>query len=140
MHVQTFHPGHPAIQLAARHDAEAFAAQELEFRRTFFYPPFSELAAILVSSPRTGAGRGGGRGDRDGAPRHGQEPAGRFRELRISGPAPAPLERLQGRWRFQILVRAGDRRAVLGALEASVPDRPPAGVQIAVDVDPQDLM
>jgi len=62
------------------------------------------------------------------------------RELRISGPAPAPLERLQGRWRFQILVRAGDRRAVLGALEASVPDRPPAGVQIAVDVDPQDLM
>ena len=62
------------------------------------------------------------------------------RGVRISGPAPAPLERLQGRWRFQILVRAGDRRAVLGALEASVPDRPPAGVQIAVDVDPQDLM
>ncbi len=62
------------------------------------------------------------------------------RELRISGPAPAPLERLQGRWRFQILLRAGDRRGVLAALEAAVPERPPAGVQIAVDVDPQDLM
>ena len=60
--------------------------------------------------------------------------------LRISGPAPAPLERLQGRWRFQILIRAAERLAVLDALEAAVPERPPSGVQIAVDVDPQDLM
>ena len=60
--------------------------------------------------------------------------------LRISGPAPAPLERLQGRWRFQILVRAAERLAVLDALEQAVPDRPPSGVQIGVDVDPQDLM
>ena len=142
VHVQTFHPGHPAITLAALHDAETFERQELVFRRTFFYPPFSELAAILVSSPRReraeaaaaeigAALRASGKSRPDAATRG---------ELRISGPAPAPLERLQGRWRFQILVRAGDRRAVLGALEASVPDRPPAGVQIAVDVDPQDLM
>ncbi len=56
------------------------------------------------------------------------------------GPAPAPLERLQGRWRFQILVRAADRRTVLAALERAVPERAPAGVQVAVDVDPQNLM
>ncbi|MEP6995063.1 MAG: primosomal protein N', partial [Acidobacteriota bacterium] len=60
--------------------------------------------------------------------------------LRMSGPAPAPLERLQGRWRFQILLRAPDRRAVLQALEAAIPDRPAAGSHVAVDVDPQDLM
>jgi primosomal protein N' (replication factor Y) len=60
--------------------------------------------------------------------------------LRLSGPAPAPLERLQGRWRFQILLRARDRRSVLAALEACIPERPPSGVQIAADVDPQDLM
>ena len=133
VHVQTFHPGHPAITLAARHDADAFERQELAFRRTFFYPPFSELASILVSSPRreraeTGAAEVGAALRSGGG------------ELRISGPAPAPLERIQGRWRFQILLRGGDRRAVLSALEAAVPDRPPSGVQIAVDVDPQDLM
>jgi primosomal protein N' (replication factor Y) len=134
VHVQTFHPGHPAITLAARHDAEAFQREELAFRRTFFYPPFCELAAILMSSPR-----------RERAEAAAKEigaalrASGR-RDLRISGPAPAPLERLQGRWRFQILLRAGDRRGVLAALEGSVPARPPAGVQIAVDVDPQDLM
>jgi primosomal protein N' (replication factor Y) len=134
VHVQTFHPGHPAITLAARHDADAFERQELAFRRTFFYPPFSELASILVSSPR-----------RERAEKAAAEVGAALRtggegELRISGPAPAPLERLQGRWRFQTLLRAGDRRAVLSALERAVPDRPAAGVQIAVDVDPQDLM
>jgi primosomal protein N' (replication factor Y) (superfamily II helicase) len=133
VHVQTFHPSHPAILRAAEHDVEGFAESELEFRRVFFYPPFSELAALLVSSP-----------DRDRAAATAAELGGAFAraagDLRVSGPAPAPFERLQGRWRFQILLRAADRRRVLDALEASVPDRPPGGVQIAVDVDPQDLL
>jgi len=133
VHVQTFHPAHPAIRRAAEHDVAGFAAAELEFRRAFFYPPFSELAAVLVSSP-----------DRDRAESAAAALGKSLRSLpdglRLSGPAPAPLERLQGRWRFQVLLRALDRRAVLAALDSAVPDRPPAGVQIAVDVDPQDLM
>ena len=133
VHVQTFHPAHPAILRAADHDVAAFARAELEFRRTFFYPPYSELAAVLTASP-----------NRDRAEAAARE-IGRALSvsavaLRISGPAPAPLERLKGRWRFQILLRARDRRTVLEALAAAVPERPPSGVQIAVDVDPQDLM
>jgi len=132
VHVQTFHPSHPAIRRAAAHDVAGFAEHELEFRRSFFYPPFSELASLLVSAPdrgraeRTAADLGAALAASGGT--------------RLSGPAPAPLERLQGRWRFQILLRAADRRAVLAALEAAVPDRAPAGVQVAVDVDPQDLL
>jgi primosomal protein N' (replication factor Y) len=133
VHVQTFHPAHPAIRRAAEHDVAGFAAAELEFRRSFFYPPFSELAAVLVSSP-----------DRDRAESAAADLGTVLRslpdQLRLSGPAPAPLERLQARWRFQVLIRAVDRRAVLAALESAIPERPPAGVQIAVDVDPQDLM
>jgi primosomal protein N' (replication factor Y) (superfamily II helicase) len=133
VHVQTFHPGHPAIQFAARHDLHGFAQAELEFRRTFFYPPFSELAAILVSS-----------GAREKAEAAAEEIGRKAQEkgtaARISGPAPAPFERLQGKWRFQILLRTTGRTALLELLESSVPDRAPAGVQIAVDVDPQDLM
>ncbi len=133
VHVQTFHPSHPAVVLAARHDAETFARQELEFRRAFFYPPYCELAAVLASSVHRERAEAAARGIGDALRTAGGD-------LRISGPAPAPLERLQGRWRFQILVRAADRRAVLAALEAAVPERAPAGTQIAVDVDPQDLM
>jgi primosomal protein N' (replication factor Y) len=133
VHVQTFHPQHPAIRRAARHDVDGFATDELAFRRAFFYPPFCELAQVLLSS--TDRVRGEQAAAQVGAAARGG-PAG----LLLSGPAPAPLERLQGRWRFQILLRAPDRKTLLAALEACVPEHPPAGVQIAVDVDPQDLM
>ena len=135
VHVQTFHPEHPAIRRAAEHDVAGFAAAELEFRRAFFYPPFSELAAIarLVAGPRPR--RVGGR--RAAARLCASLPDG----LRLSGPAPAPLERLQGRWRFQLLAaRGGPPRACSPPSRRRCPERPPAGVQIAVDVDPQDLM
>ncbi|MCA1582492.1 MAG: primosomal protein N' [Acidobacteria bacterium] len=132
VHVQTFHPQHPAIQRAAEHDVDGFCAGELAFRRTFFYPPFCELAAILVSSPdreRAAEAASAIAAAAEGAP-----------GLRLSGPAPAPLERLQGRWRHQVLLRAPDRKTLLAILESCVPERPPSGVQIAADVDPQDLM
>src|SRR5262249_27821097 len=99
---------------------------------TFFYPPFAELAAILVSAEDRGKAE-------EAADALGRSLASE-KGLRLSGPAPAPLERLQGRWRFQILLRAPGRRAVLAPLEAAGPERAPAGVQIAVDVDPQDLL
>jgi primosomal protein N' (replication factor Y) len=58
-------------------------------------------------------------------------------EVRISGPAPAPLERLQGRWRFQLLLRHASasrlRRLIAAALPAG--DRS----DVLIDVDPQDL-
>ncbi len=89
VHVQTFHPGHPAILRAAEHDVAGFAASELEFRRTFFYPPFSELAAVLVSSP-----------DRDRAEAAAGEVGRALKRspetLRISGPAPAPARTAPG--------------------------------------------
>ena len=136
VHVQTFHPDHPAIRRAAVHDVDGFAAHELEFRRAFFYPPFSELASVLVSSPdREKAEEAAGAiGRALGAAARGAK------GIRLSGPSPAPLERLQGKWRFQLLVRAGERAAILSMFEEAIPERPPSGVQIAVDVDPQDLM
>ena len=135
VHVQTFHPEHPAIRRAAAHDAAGFADQELAFRRSFFYPPFCELAAITV----VGAARERAEAE---AARIGEraKEAGTGTDLRLSGPAPAPLERLKGQWRFQLLLRTADRKSLLAALEACVPPRPPSGVHVAVDVDPQDLM
>ena len=135
VHVQTFHPDHPAIRRAAVHDVDGFAVGELEFRRAFFYPPFAELASVLVSSANrekaeeVAAEIGRALASATGA-----------REMRLSGPAPAPLERLQGKWRFQILLRAAERASILSVLEEAIPERPPSGSQVAVDVDPQDLM
>jgi primosomal protein N' (replication factor Y) len=134
VHVQTFHPNHPAIRRAAGHDVDGFAAEELAFRRAFFYPPFAQLASVLVSSP-----------DREKAEASAATLGKALQEsgasLRISGPAPAPLERIQGRWRFQIL---HSRRRAFGrprrARAARCRNALPPEVHIAVDVDPQDLM
>jgi primosomal protein N' (replication factor Y) len=54
------------------------------------------------------------------------------------GPAPAPLERLRGRWRWQILFRGPDHAALRRAHAALAPiaARPPGGAQVRFDVDP----
>ncbi len=132
VHVQTFQPESPALRAAVTHDASGFAAHELEFRKAFFYPPFSELSEVLFESPEAPRAESAARAAAEAA-------AGRS-DVVVSGPAPAPIERLSGKWRFQLLLRSRSRKAVLTALEACVPDPAPAGVGVSVDVDPRNLM
>ncbi|MGH9443084.1 MAG: replication restart helicase PriA [Thermoanaerobaculia bacterium] len=132
VHVQTFQPESPALRAAVTHDSAGFVQRELEFRKAFFYPPFSELAEILFSSedaPRA-----------EDAARSSAGAAAEREGVVVSGPAAAPIERLAGKWRFQVLLRSRSRRAVLAALEAAAPDPAPSGVAVAVDVDPRNLM
>jgi primosomal protein N' (replication factor Y) len=130
--VQTFHPENAAIRAALAHDAPAFAREELAFRRTFFYPPFCEMAEVLVSAAERDRAAGTAR---EIAERLGGDDA-----VRVTAAAPAPIERIAGKWRYQVLVRSRSRRAVLAALARAVPDAPPAGTAVAVDVDPRNLM
>ena len=130
--LQTYHPEHYAIQAALRHDDAAFAEQELRFRRLFDYPPFSRLVLVL-SRDR----------DRSAALERLRALAGRIEraaggEVRLTGPAPAPLERLKGEWRFQLLVRAASGRRLRLAVRDAMGSKPEPG--LVVDVDPQQLM
>jgi primosomal protein N' (replication factor Y) len=131
--LQTYHPDHYAIRAALDHDDDAFAAQEMRFREIFGYPPFSRLVLLL---------------SRD---RHRERALDRLREvaarldaparsegLRVTGPAPAPFERLKGEWRFQCLVRGPSGTAVRRAVAAALAGRPPG--EISVDVDPFQLL
>jgi primosomal protein N' (replication factor Y) len=135
--VQTFQPDARPIALAARHDVEEFLAGELERRRELGYPPFRHLVRIVVSGPgSTGAGS--------------TAPARVLAELRaelarVEDPAdllgPAPLLRLRGRHRAQLLVKTGAprRAASLAArlLSAAAPAMRRDGLAVSVDVDPQ---
>ncbi len=113
--IQTWHPDHYAIQAALRHDDASFAEQELRFREVFGYPPYSRMVLVLSRDRRReqAAGRLA-----EVAERLSRHPAAG--DLRLSGPAPAPLERLRGEWRYQLIVRSPRggvlRRAVAEAL------------------------
>lgn len=147
--VQTLAPDARSITLAAQHDADAFVAGELEWRRALRYPPFSTLVRIVCSAPvegARGAGAGGGSAAGAGAGTGAAQAAAAAVRARLDGAAgaalgPAPLFRLRGRERSQVVVKATDRRAAVAAIDAAVQavasDRASRGVSFSVDVDPQ---
>jgi primosomal protein N' (replication factor Y) len=132
--VQTYQPDARAIVLAARHDVEEFLAGELERREELGYPPFRHLVRIAVSGP--GAAAPTRVLDQLRA-----ELARTGAEADLLGPA--PLLRLRGRHRAQLLAKTDAPRAVASQaarlLAAAAPAMRRDGLTVSVDVDPQGL-
>jgi primosomal protein N' (replication factor Y) len=133
---QAFDPGHPVLLHAAKQDYEAFFDAELRYRRALRYPPLAALVQIIVAEAREAQAW---RIANDVGAALEAASAGR---LTITGPGPAPIERLRGLYRMQILVRsAGRRRLVETVAEALLPFEATAGRRaIHVDVDPVSLL
>src|SRR5438309_1205739 len=134
--IQTAFPAHYAIQHATRHDYEAFYESEIQFRKTFHYPPVTSMIAILFRSEELAdveraAVKAGKLFDEALAPLAG---------TRIQGPAAAPLARIKGVWRFQILLRSPHRVALRRAVEAVMLKRTWGKVDVAIDVDPINIL
>jgi primosomal protein N' (replication factor Y) len=127
--VQTYNPDHYAIESAARHDFAGFYAQELAHRRQLAYPPFGRLVALRFS--HSDAHR-----CRTEAERLGRWLETEIRRLGLAadliGPAPCFFARVQGRYRWQIVVRIADPAPLLG--KVALPR------QWRVDVDPVSLL
>jgi primosomal protein N' (replication factor Y) len=130
--VQTFQPDATPIAYAARHDVAGFLALERERREELAYPPFSHLVALVVSGPDPAAATQA------------------LRELRsaLQSPGttllgPAPLLRLRGRHRAQLLAKTASPRAFASRAAALLAAAAPAfrrtGLTAVVDVDPQSL-
>ncbi|WP_025323060.1 replication restart helicase PriA [Deferrisoma camini] len=139
-YVQTRSPEHPVFRAVQTGDHDAFAQAELEARREAGYPPFRRLALALVSGKDREAAERGAAGL---ARRASAE--GRRWEVEVLGPAPAPLEQLRGRWRFQVLLRApaSDPRpltALLGRLRALGAMDPLGDVRVSLDMDPVSML
>ena len=133
--VQSFTPHHPAIQFARHHDCDGFWEQEIEFREKWGYPPFSHMALITIRSEHQARAQFSAetlaRRLKD------SPPAG----VTLSEPAPAPLEKSKGSYRFHVMLRTRSvlktsrwLRAVLEKLTF------PEDVIVTVDVDPYHLL
>ena len=135
--IQTYHPDHYAIQFAAKHEYPGFVAKELQYRRWMHYPPFAVLANVIVQSAKleeatawaTTLGRWFERT--------------KLENVRVLGPAAAPIVRLKRIYRYHFVLKA-EQRAVLGATlrrmlafadEKEIPRR-----AVVIDVDALHLM
>ncbi len=133
--VQTFTPHHPAVQAARRMDYEGFCDQEIEFRRELSYPPFTHLVCITMRGPSEGHLTYGG-----------TLFAKKLKPLMpddviVAGPTPAPLEKMKGLYRYQIMVRAHSIRPVTAAIRDLLKEfKWPEKVRCAVDVDALSIM
>ncbi len=134
--IQSAFPQHYAIQHALRHDYEAFYESEIQFRKTFHYPPVTSMIAILF--------RGELLGDVDRAAlecgRKLEEALKPIAGTRIQGPAPAPMARIKGVYRYQILLRSPHRSSLRKAVEAVMIGKKWKGVDVAIDVDPINIL
>jgi len=128
--IQSFEPETPAIRLAATHDFEKFATQELEDRRQFALPPYRRMARLILRHP----------GETECADRA----AGLAAELRpflgpveLRGPSACPIARIAGKYRRQIELLADHPSEISRVLaEARSRGLLKLGEELAVDVDP----
>lgn len=112
--LQTHRPDHFVIRSVADGDFDRFAEAEMEFRRRLVYPPYAHLFAVRVSAPEYGDAISAARSILDYVRAHGAP------ELRLTGPADAPIARVRRRYRVQAIVRGVDRRAVRRAAALAV--------------------
>ncbi len=126
--VQTYQPEHPAIRAVVTGDAAAFYDAELAARRRFGAPPFGATIKLSVGLEDREAARAAGREMAERLRRRAEE---RGIAASVAGPAPAYVPRRAGRWRFNVVLRADEPRAVL--------DGDP-GLPWSVDVDPESLL
>ncbi|MCA9640871.1 MAG: primosomal protein N', partial [Myxococcales bacterium] len=134
--IQTRQPDHPAIKAALTHDVGKFVERELQDREELGYPPYSHVAMVRVDATFEGAAHEVARQVAE----LGRRSAGERFELEVRGPAPSPLARLRNRYRFQVMLRAEDRKALRPALLAIVRGRWDRRVRVSVDVDPMSML
>ncbi len=136
--IQTYHPEHYALLHACQQDYQGFYEEEIRYRQNHSYPPFVALASLLVHGsdlPKTRATAL--------ALRQQLDAANEARACRILGPAPAPLARLKGEHRIQLLLKSRSRRRLRQLIDAGVGrtlDRGHPARSINIEIDPITIM
>lgn len=102
MVIQTYNPGQYCIEAVQKQDAALFYDNELAYRRLMGYPPYREMAAVLVTSESERKAEGCGKALAE------RIRAGHFPEVSVIGPAAAGLSRAKDRYRFVLYIKGTD--------------------------------
>jgi primosomal protein N' (replication factor Y) len=136
VYMQTINPDHYAIRYAAQQDYPGFFEKELQFRRFMKYPPFAAMANILVRAAK-----------QEDALRMSTELGHHItpapENMRIMGPAEAPVPRLKAEFRYQLLIKSGSRKdlnALLKKAQEFGRGQKWSATALVIDVDPFTLL
>lgn len=136
--LQTYQPEHPSLKAAKAHDYVSFFEEEKSQREMLSYPPFSRLANVRISATDA---------RKVDAQAHAiatmlKSERGKLKlekSIMLLGPAPAPMEKVRNRYRWQLLIKARgskDLSRYLAAVHARLREFEARGLKVAVDVDP----
>lgn len=132
--VQTYTPHHPAVQAARRMDFDGFCDQELAFRRELNYPPYTHLTCVTLRGKQE-------KEVADTAEKFFQILETQGDQLDVSPAMPAPIARIRGEYRWQILVRSAGAKMLNQALRAASRNMAwTKTVTVTVDVDALSLL
>jgi primosomal protein N' (replication factor Y) len=137
--VQTFYPEHYAIRLAAEQNYAGFFSKEMSFRRLMHYPPVTALANVIAED--TKLERAAQVASQIGSFLTGIE--GRSPGIKVLGPSPAPLARLEGRYRIQFILKSASRARLNTALRQLADHCEAQGIPpraVMIDMDPVSVM
>jgi primosomal protein N' (replication factor Y) len=126
--VQTYAPEHAVMKALVAHDRDRLMALEARERKLGGWPPFGQLAAILLDGVDEAKVRAAGQMLARTAPVDAR--------IRVLGPAPAPLSKLRGQYRYRLLVKAATGIHLQRTLKGWLAGQKFSGVRIKVDVNP----
>jgi primosomal protein N' (replication factor Y) len=138
-YLQTHQPEHPVIRALIAQDRDAFYSAEIEQREKTHYPPFGRLASLVVSGEDRHDAESYARALARAAPK---VEGSSGDEIRVLGPAEAPLALVRGRHRFRLMIkspRAFDLSAYLRDWLATGP-KPKGSIKLEIDIDPQSFL
>jgi primosomal protein N' (replication factor Y) len=136
--IQTYHPYHYALRHACAQDYDGFYDEEIGYRQNHSYPPFVALATLLVHGTDLNRVRA-----ESLELRKELDLANKNRLCRLLGPAPAPLARLKGEHRFQLLIKSRSRRQLRAVADAALKALSDRGINlrsINLEIDPISIM
>ncbi len=130
--VQTYAPEHPVMKALVAHDRNRLMALEAAERKAGGWPPFGQLAAIVLDGAQEATVKAAGQALARSAPMDDR--------LTVLGPAAAPLSKLRGQYRYRLLVKAKTGIHLQRTLRNWLQGKTFKGVRIKVDVNPYYFM
>ena len=139
--VQTYAPDHYVFQYLLSHDYKGFFELELEFRRALSYPPFSRLVSLCIDGPKVAEVESEAK-KLAAHLRERHAANSKYRDqIEILGPAPAPIAKLRGRYRWQLLIKAKQISALLEFANIARELLPRSSkARLHIDVDPFNML